>query len=173
MLKRTSFKKLSFEEAILKLKSKSRPPLKRLKIALKTKKPKKTKKISVSKLHKLVWAECRRVQLERLPHDCYTCPAKNLTGANLQLGHGQSKGSLPLEFKYDLRNLKWQCFFCNIHGQGCQELFLARLENEVAGREFLMESSFKNEHGGWKIQKREPINARDFLTETLARLKLL
>jgi len=166
-MKRSRLGSKTYAEAMAKIASK-REKTKRSKA-----KSKKIKKVSVSKLHKLVWAECRRVQLEKLPHDCYTCPAKNLTGANLQLGHGQSKGSLPLEFKYDLRNLRWQCFFCNIHGQGCQELFLARLESEEAGKEFLLESSFKDQYGGWKIKKKDPINARDFLTTTLQNLKLI
>lgn len=147
---------------------KNTPKLKRKK---KTK-AKLPKKHSVSKLHKLIWEECRRVK-QREPANCYTCNATNLVGSNKQLGHGQSKGSLPLQFKYDLRNLKWQCFHCNINLQGCQELFLAKLESEEAGREFLHESSFKNIHGGWEIKKLPPINARDFLTERLALLELI
>ncbi len=67
------------------------------------------KKKSVSKLHKLVWEECKRIIRARYEHKCYTCGVANLSGSNLHTGHSLSKGSLSLRFKYDIRGLRPQC----------------------------------------------------------------
>ncbi len=103
-MKRTGFKK------------KPTKPLKRTKL-------KKVSKQSISKLQRELWQECRRVADILYKPDCYTCPAKNLTGSNKQLGHvPYPKSTLGANLKYDMRVLRWQCFACNINkgGQGAE-----------------------------------------------------
>lgn len=168
-MRNSGFRKLSYTEALLKVRTKA----KRAKTSPKRKVNKKVSKVSVSKLHKLAWQECRRVANIIFPKNCYTCPKKDLVGSDCQLGHGQSKGSLPLMYKYDMRNLRWQCFHCNINLQGCQQIFLSKLEKEKDGLAFLNDSSYKDENGGWRIKKMDPINARDFLTGHINSLKTL
>lgn len=93
-------------------KQKLTKPLKRTKLAKKG-------KTSISKLQRELWQECRRVADILYKPDCYTCPAKNLTGSNKQLGHvPYPKSTLGANLKYDMRVLRWQCFACNIHRGG-------------------------------------------------------
>lgn len=99
-MKRTGFKK------------KPTKPLKRTKL-------RKVSKIPISKLQRQLWEECRRVANIIYKPDCYTCPAKNLTGSNKQLGHvPYPKSTLGANLKYDMKVLRWQCMRCNIHGGG-------------------------------------------------------
>lgn len=162
-MRRTGFKKPTYSEFV---KSKSKKPTKKV-----VKKKIKKKVESVSSLHKKVWEQCREIADLHQQNNCYTCGAVNITGHNKQLGHGISKGSLSLQFKYDTRNLKWQCMYCNIHQQGNQEIFLRRLETEQEGLNFLNEACNKNEHGAWVAKKLAPINAREFLKQLLEKLK--
>lgn len=79
----------------------------------------KVSKQSISKIQKEIWKECRRVALKIYKNDCYTCPAKNLTGSNCQLGHVPfPKSVLGAYLKYDMRVLRWQCMRCNCHMGG-------------------------------------------------------
>lgn len=167
-----SFKPKTYQEALAKKqarKGKNTPKVKRKK-STKVKLPKKK---SVSKLHKLVWEECKRIIKSRYPHVCYTCNNPTSGKFDTHTGHGLSKGSLSLEYKYDLRNLRIQCMRCNLHLQGNQEIFLGRLQNEQVGIEFLNEAGYRDENGAWRCKKLPPVNARDFLTNTLENLKLL
>ena len=75
------------------------------------------------KLEDLLWVECKRIVDKMYGTNCYTCPAKNLIGANKQLGHVPwAKATLGANLKYDIRVLRNQCFRCNIHlgGQGAE-----------------------------------------------------
>ena len=51
-------------------------------------------------------------------------------------------GALPLLFKYDIRNIRRQCMVCNIHRGGCQDIFIAKLEQEPEGLAFLQEACY-------------------------------
>jgi predicted transcriptional regulator len=86
---------------------------------MKKTKLKKVSKQPISKIQRELWKECRRVADILYKPDCYTCPAKNLTGSNKQLGHvPYPKSTLGANLKYDMRVLRWQCFACNIHKGG-------------------------------------------------------
>lgn len=82
------------------------------------------KKITISKLQKELWQECRRIANDiYVDHngcvDCYTCDAKDLQGSNKQLGHVPwPKSVLSAYLKYDMRCLRWQCYHCNINCGG-------------------------------------------------------
>ena len=99
------------------------------------KKPKLKKERSVSSLAKKVWALTREKALKEQADEfgrvnCYTCSAKDLQGANRQLGHGYSKGALGITMQYDLRILRWQCFYCNLRMGGMGAVFWKNLEAE-------------------------------------------
>lgn len=102
-MKRTGFKRKPISE---------QKPMRRTKLKKVSKKP-------ISKIQRELWQECRRVADIFYKPDCYTCPAKNLTGANKQLGHvPYPKSTLGANLKYDMKVLRWQCFSCNIHKGG-------------------------------------------------------
>jgi len=63
---------------------------------------KKKSKQTVSKLQRDIWAKMKGTG--RI--DCYTCDAKDLQGANCQLGHLWAKASLGAYLKYDERVLR-------------------------------------------------------------------
>ena len=76
---------------------------------------KKKSKSQIKKIQDLLWQECRRIVFEQFRNTCYTCGARNLTGANRQCGHLYPKASVGAYLKYDLRILRPQCFHCNIN----------------------------------------------------------
>lgn len=96
-----------------------RTALKR-KTALKrgTKRLAKSRQDSVGKLKKELWLLCRAIIIGKYGSDCYTCPALNLTGSNRHVGHFISSSVCSAELRYDLDNLRPQCYACNIHRSG-------------------------------------------------------
>jgi hypothetical protein len=77
------------------------------------------KVLTVTKLKKDLWQECRRITLLRYPEpQCFTCGQHGLTGSNRHLGHYISSSVCSVELRYDLDNLRWQCYGCNIHKSG-------------------------------------------------------
>jgi len=139
-----------------------RTPIKRSSIAPKgknaTQKPRKVKKRpSVRILKDKLWNEVKRITRTRWGSTCYTCNAQNLEGSNLQSGHGKPMGALPLRFKYDIRNIRPQCMVCNIHRGGMQDIFIAKLEQEPEGLQFLNEACYLDvDSNAWRIRQDTP-----------------
>lgn len=179
-MKRSSFKKLSYAEAKLKLSKRVKP---HQTPKIKRRVVKKKKVVSVSRLHKLVWEECKRIirarynlgtQYSTEYWKCYTCGITMTHKSDVHTAHGKTKAALPLAFKYDLRNLRPCCYNCNINLGGASDIFIAKLEKEQAGLEFLQESCFKDEYGAWRIKRdTHGLQSKFFLPELLERLKLL
>jgi hypothetical protein len=91
----------------------------------------KASKQPISKLQRDLWAECKRITRLRYK-DCYTCPAKNLQGANAHTGHGPwAKAAIGAYLKYDLRCLRLQCYACNVHRSGMSYEFGKKLLGEI------------------------------------------
>lgn len=108
-LKRTSFKKRA-------------TPMKRVGRSIlarrKSKPLAKVRKDTVGKLKIKLWQLCRVLTIRKYGNDCYTCPSKVLVGSNLHCGHFISSSVCSAELRYDLGNLRPQCFACNIHRSG-------------------------------------------------------
>ena len=102
-----------------------RSPLKR-KTPLRAKSPmnrgsrvKKQSAMPISKLQRLLWAECKRIVRARYKRRCYTCDSVVRKKRDCQTGHVPwPKAVLGAYLKYDLRCLRIQCFSCNIHRGG-------------------------------------------------------
>lgn len=134
------------------------------------------KKSDRKKLEDKVWNECKRIIREAYPNECFTCPATNLEGSNWQTGHGKPKASLTVKYKYDIRNLRPQCMRCNLHMGGATDIFLARLERDEEGLQFLQEACYKTEEGYWKVKGGETMGGKDatyFLEQLLEEYKLI
>ena len=85
-------------------------------------------KQKISLVQRKLWEECRRVATVLYKPDCYTCPSKNLSGSNKQLGHGPwPKSVLGAYLKYDMRVLRWQCSGCNQFKGGMGAEFYKRM----------------------------------------------
>lgn len=128
------------------------------------------KKKTITQLHKLVWNEIKRIYKNK-GNICYTC-GRICEGSNRHVGHGKPKASLPIKYKYDFRNLKIQCYNCNINLGGATDIFISKLEKEKEGLKFLNEAC-KNVDGVWYIQREEELNfdSRVFLENLLQELK--
>lgn len=119
-------------------------------------------------LENKLWELCKKLTRKLYPNNCYTCPATALVGCNCQTGHGKPKGALTMKFKYDLRNLRNQCMRCNLHYGGVTDIFIAKLEREKEGLQFLQEACVKID-GKWEIKR----DSNSILGGTEAKLFLM
>ena len=79
---------------------------------------KRKSKSELSKLKAQLWKLCREIQIKRYGSDCYTCNSKDLSGSSRQLGHFIPSSVCSTSLRYDLDNLRVQCYACNIHKSG-------------------------------------------------------
>lgn len=91
----------------------------------------KEKKATIGKLRLQLWALCKEYILREYGNDCYTCGAKNLEGSNCQLGHfiPSSVGGAGLRF--EIAQLRIQCFRCNISLSGNWPAYLEKMTEEI------------------------------------------
>lgn len=135
-------------------------PLKKTKLARKSKSP-------IKKLQEELWKECRRVADIKYPPKngityCYTCD-NPITGSNKQLGHFIPNSISGAYLRYDIRNLRWQCYMCNIHLSGNGSEFYRRLVKEM-GQEYV---------DGIFADKKRSVKAHDHYLSALAEYKNL
>lgn len=118
-------------------------PLKKRTTGQKTTKKRKVKS-PLKKLKEQLWQLCREITIKRDGSDCYTCPSKALEGSNRQLGHFISSSICSTELRYDLNNLRIQCYSCNINKSGNWLAFENRLKQEH-GEDFVIFLKVLNE----------------------------
>jgi len=86
------------------------------------------KKSEIKKIQEELWQECRRIIKLRYPkpHYCFTCD-KPIEKSNCQLGHFIPRSVGGALLKYNLDNLRLQCYFCNINLGGNGSEFYRKL----------------------------------------------
>ena len=94
------------------------------------------KKLTFKQLQDLIWIECRRIIKQRYNNTCYSCGATDLIGSNRHTGHMIAKKYLKNYLKYDLRLLRPQCYFCNIHCGGMGALFIENIRH-IEGNKYV------------------------------------
>ncbi len=119
------------------------------------------------KLKDEIWFECRRIaQTLYKPQDgiyrCYTCN-NPIEGKGKQLGHFIAKSICGTFLKFDMRNLRWQCYRCNINLSGNGAVFYNKLREEL-GQEYIDEL-FRD--------KQKIVKESEFLPQLLAKYKNL
>lgn len=102
--------------------------------------PKKIKKLTPKKLKELLWIECRRLANtlyieQNGTYKCFTC-GNTIEGSNKQLGHFLARSICGAYLKYDMRNLRWQCYRCNINLSGNGAIFYKKLV-DIEGQEYV------------------------------------
>lgn len=105
---------------------------KRSKLPVGAKKKRKTS-TPIAKLKKELWELCKQIIRKQYGNTCYTCEAPNLAGANWHTGHFIPSSVCGAFLRYDLRNLRPQCYRCNINLAGNGSSFyraLVRLEGQ-------------------------------------------
>lgn len=78
-----------------------------------------------------LWKLCKQITLNKYGNTCYTCSRTNLEGSNCQLGHFIPSGACGAFLRYDLRNLRIQCYHCNINLGGFGAEYYKRMVAEV------------------------------------------
>lgn len=118
------------------------------------------KKTPRQKAEEKLWELCKAIIRKKYQNfdgtwTCYTSGQRIDEPAKCQTGHGKPKGALPLQFQYDLRNLKPQCYNANINLGGMSDIFISKLEREEEGLKFLEEACIKID-GRWEIRRDIP-----------------
>lgn len=115
----------------------------------------------ITKAKEKLWELCKKIIRELYPNVCYTCGKGGLVGRNWQTGHFLTSSTCSMELRYELKNLRPQCFSCNINKSGNWHEFEKRLIREE-GQEYVDELKRRNDEtkGGsyglvWIRQKTE------------------
>ena len=92
---------------------------------------KRKSKSETRKIQDELWQECRRISLARYAdkdgkHHCYTCD-KEVEGSGKQLGHFIPNSVGGAVLRYNLDNLRIQCYYCNINCGGQGAMFYRNL----------------------------------------------
>lgn len=91
------------------------------------------KKSEIKKVQELLWQECRRITKAKYIKDvkyyCFTC-GKPIEKSNCQLGHFIPNSVGGALLRYNLDNLRLQCYYCNINLGGNGAVFYKNLLEE-------------------------------------------
>lgn len=75
-------------------------------------------KTPLAKLKDKLWELCKQLTRAKYGNICYTCGAGGLEGSNWHTGHFITDSTCSTELSYDLKNLRPQCYRCNINLSG-------------------------------------------------------
>jgi len=131
------------------------------------------KKLTISKLQKKLWENCKRLIRARYAlkspqnalqaWECYTCGKVITDKENAHTGHFIPKSVCGAFLKYDLRNLRVQCMACNVWRGGMgAEYYRKMVERE--GQEYV-DQLF--------LDKQKSVKAYDRYAEQLAEYEKL
>jgi len=122
------------------------------------------KKGEMTKLKEQLWELCKNITRATYGNVCYTCGKTGLFGGNWQTGHFLTKSTCSTEVAYDLKNLRPQCYHCNINLSGNWQVYEDRLI-AAHGKRYVSELKKRNQqtkggsYGSWwfrqKIQEYE------------------
>lgn len=120
------FRKLTWEEAKLKLKR----PSQRAKTPSKLK-AKKPKVVTITKRKKDLWKIVSPFIRNRDLKKCFTCPREAV-----HAGHFLPSGNCGALLRYHPRNIHGQCYFCNINLGGNGAVYYTKMVNKY-GQEYV------------------------------------
>lgn len=98
-------------------------------------------KSKIRKIQDILWEHCKRIIRaiyikDDGTWDCFTCIRRIDEPAKAQTGHFIPSGSCGAFLRYDLRNLRIQCYNCNINLGGNGAVFYKNLVEEK-GQEYV------------------------------------
>lgn len=100
-------------------------------------------KSELAKLKDKLWELCKNITRARYGGTCYTCDKQGLEGSNQQTGHYLTDSTCSTELRYDLNNLRIQCYRCNINLSGNWIEYERRLIRDH-GEEYVAELKRRN-----------------------------
>lgn len=128
-MKRSGFKRKTLSEA-------TESPRRRVKGLGGTKPLKKKSRTPEAKLKAELWELCKQIIRKKYGNICYTCGKEGLSGANWHTGHFVSSSVCGGYLRYDLRNLRPQCYMCNISLSGNGAFYYHRIL-DIHGQEYI------------------------------------
>lgn len=89
----------------------------------------KKKKVSITTLKKKLWKACSEFIRTRDKGICFTCNFRAF-GSGYHAGHFITSKLCNLELRYDPRNIRGQCYNCNINLNGNTVVFYRKMLEE-------------------------------------------
>lgn len=86
-------------------------------------------------LKKKLWELCKQIIREAYGNTCYTCERGGLKGSDWHTGHFIPSSTCGAFLRYDLRNLRPQCYNCNINLGGNGAIFYRNMVGDVGQAE--------------------------------------
>lgn len=102
------------------------------------------KQKSITALKNKLWKLCREITDKRYPSYCYTCN-RPIEGSGKQLGHFIPSSVGGASLRYNLDQLRWQCYNCNINKSGNWPVFFENLTNELGKAKITELMNLKNQ----------------------------
>jgi 5-methylcytosine-specific restriction endonuclease McrA len=134
---------------------------------MKKTKLKRKSKSETRKVQDLLWQECRRIIKAKYIKDdryyCFTC-GKEIEGSNCQLGHFIPNSVGGASLRYNLDNLRLQCYYCNINLGGNGSEFYRKLVIEK-GQPYV--------DALFELKNKGSINALDHYKKLLEEYKII
>ena len=94
------------------------------------------KKGEIAKLKIKLWELCRQLTKKEWGDSCYTCGRVVTKG--MHTGHYITSSTCSIPLRYEKRNLKPQCYHCNINLSGNWPSYMKRMESEHPGITFAL-----------------------------------
>lgn len=150
-MRRGTFKQPTYEEKLLKAKTAqirrqkvkmTESTTKRVKTPQNGKsKARRPRKVTVTQLKKKLWEECKRIVRKTYISDdgvyrCFTCGKLIENMSSVHTSHFIPSAACGAYLRYDLRNLRICCYFCNVNLGGNGAVFYRRLV-ETEGQEYV------------------------------------
>lgn len=102
-------------------------------------------------LKKKLWELCKQLIRELYGNECFTCGRIGLSGSNWHTGHFLPSSTCGAYLRYDLRNLRPQCYACNIHLGGNGAAFYKAMVEDVGQKE--VDQIFKDKQKIVKVDR--------------------
>ena len=89
------------------------------------------KKGELTKLKDQLWLLCRQITKKRYGNNCYTCGRHVPDGKGMHTGHYITSSLCSVPLRFDLRNLRPQCYHDNINLSGNWPAYKKAIEAEM------------------------------------------
>lgn len=132
------FKQKTYKELIQQKELKRKAKFAQIKAKKKVKKP---KVATITKLKKDLWEECKRIVRKKYIQDngtwnCFTCGRLIDEPFKAHTAHFIPSASCGAYLRYDMRNLRVCCYFCNVNLGGNGSFYYKNLVTEK-GQEYV------------------------------------
>lgn len=120
---------------------------------------KRRKKGEITKLKAQLWQLCRQIIKKRYGNICYTCKKEIPDGKGMHTGHYITSSLCSIELRFDLDNLRPQCFHDNINLSGNWPAYKQAIELEM-GPDITTKLLQRNQETKGKVYSKEWFEAK-------------